>query len=319
MVKTTVKSWIAYAAETAYASGSSATTLAMTKAADSVSDLVSYELPVNGSTITLPYVKIKREVVREIGGNQYKKEILGGAFDIVNGDIETYIQTDMAVSMALSATIGAIPDSIMFHWETHTSGTTTDVARLESYGCIAGKYTLNLKTDELPTHQTEWKPFGMKMALSGTTPVLSTTQVAFIVTQPITNNEFSITLKGGTSTTTTIADNVIDLKLVIENTYYDKPEVGDYGVKTPYLEKREVTVDLEFLADPQDIYLQHGRYISELITNIGMVLSCTGWTTITTTNMYVESSDQPQQMPQPGIWKYKMTLKDGEAFTIGKS
>jgi len=395
MVKTTQKSWFGYNREPNYASGpvTSAVTYAQTNVTTSASHLTSFEMPISGSRPKMPYIKIKREVVREIGGDQYKKQILGGAYDIANGDIETYIQSPMAVSMALSATIGAIPDSIMFHWETYDSPfdetATPDATRFESYGCVSQKYTLNAKTDDLPTHQTEWKPYGMAIGKGIATEVITVTAQAFDNSQPITNSEMSIVMNGGlpigtvsqtvtsatslgmsdisflTAITATLAthlrnissgqyyniesisasnvvigtvcydadsttfelisspysttvaiNNILDLKLTIDNTYIDKPEIGNYGIANPWLEKREVSLDLEFLSDEQDLYLQQGEHVSNLITNIDMELSVTGWTTITITNMYIENSEAPEQMPEPGIYKYKMTLKDGEGFTI---
>lgn len=320
MVKKSTKfTWLAYLNEPVdkYAAGDAGSVALEMRKTQLVGSLIAFDRPVLGTSPVMPYRKYIREEIREIGDGEEDVTIFDKDYEIINGSIETYVQTLTWLKKALYGTAGSIPShategSFLMHWQPYSkahAGDATDEQRYETYGNLVQKIILKGVAGDFPSQTIGIMPYDMKTDKADGTVVNSLAKVGF-------NSSVAKTFKDFIIQVDNTLLNVTEFTLTIENFYDLVKEFGSFPITEPRLSYRTVTFDVTYKSDSLDLLIDDSQDNATL-DKTRIIKVDTGITNglITSTNMYVKSSNV-QELPSFGYYSHKLTFKQAESFSI---
>lgn len=319
MVKPTKFTWMGYLEEPAayYAGGNGGTAALEMKKCQNRANLIALDRPVLGTQPIMPYRKYVREEVREIGDGEADVTILDKDYQIINGSIETYIQTLTWLKKAIYGVSGSIPShatqgSFLMHWQPYSkahAGSAADERRWETYGNLVHKIVLKGTAGDFPSQIIGIMPYDMKSEIAAGTIVDSFAKVEFSSAAIKTFKDFVIRVDNNNL-------NKTEFTLTIENFYDLTKEFGRFGIAEPRLNYRKITFDLTYKTDTLDLLIEDSLN-NATVDKTRAITVDTGITNglITCTNMYATKSNV-QELPSFGFYSHKLTFEQAENFSI---
>lgn len=295
--------WWEYEMETNFAGGPAGAAYAKTTPSGAA-ELTPCNAPFNEEQ-TMPMAEYIHEAEEMAGQDISTKTVFTKGLKIIAGKIVQYMQNsiwlDLATGIAPAETGGgALPDSFLLHYDNL-------VNQYTAYGCHITKYTLSgNKGAEFLKEEIEFNAYD----------VVDEDVVADVAPFDLTTAPANFEDVG--TTTITIDGNAIaDLEsftLVIENIYTEGPQGGTYLHKYPYLEKRNVELEMEFFT--------FDEHLDDLLTEayvdpIDIIFEPMGKANLTLTNMHIQpESTNINVMPEKGMKRWKTKFEIGGATVI---
>ena len=296
--------WWEYYPETNFAGGPAGAAYATT-APSGAAELTPCNAPFNEDQ-TMPMIEYIQEAEEMAGQDIMTKTVFTKGAKAIPGKLVQYMQNstwlDMAAGISPAETGGgAVPKTFLLHYDNL-------VNQYTAYGCYITVYTLSgSKGAEFLKETIEFMPYDVQDedVVMDTTPFDLTTAPA--------NFE-----DVGTTTITIDGDPIVDLEsftLTITNTYTEGPHAGSYFHKYPFLEKRDVELEMEFLTFQADLdqLLAEGPSADP----IDIVFTPMGKCNVSITNLKLKpESTNINVIPEKGMKRWKTTFEIGGACAI---
>lgn len=292
--------WWEYYAETNYAGGPAGAAYATT-APSGAAELTPCNLPYNEMQ-TMPQIGYDHEALDAAGLDISTKIAATKGMTTKPGKLVQYMQNGVWLDYALGISPvesggGALPPSFLLHWDNGN-------VEYTAYGCYITKYTLTATPKSFIKEELEFDSYDVQAeVVEGDTPWYSTDTILNFKHIGTT----TITIDG-----TAITD-VQSVKVTVTNSYHppDKKQAGSYFHKFPFLLKRDVEIELEFLSYEGDHILDE---LTEAADPCTIVFTPLGGANFSATNMQVKKgSTNIHEVPEKGLWSYKATFEIGGA------
>ena len=295
--------WWEYYPETNFAGGPAGVAYATT-APSGAGELTPCNHPFNEEQ-TMPMAEYIQEAVEAAGQDISTKTVFTKGLKIIPGKLVQYMQNAAWIDRALGIDPaetggGALPKTFLLHY---------DNANVEytAYGCYITVYKISGGPGDYLKEEIEFPCYDVQAEVVGGDAV------PFDVSTAVSNFE-----DVGTTTITIDGVAITDLgpfTITVTNTYVETGPPGSYFHKYPYLIKRDVEIELEFMTYEGDHILD---MLAETADPCTIVFTPLGKVNFSATNMKPKpESVNINTVPEKGMMKYKATFEIGgaSAFT----
>ena len=300
----TKNAWWEYYPETNIAGGPAGAAYATT-APSGAAELNPCNYPFNEEQ-TFPMAEYITEAVEAPGQDISTKQSFTKGLKIHPGKLVQYMQSDTWIEWAFGIGEapagtsdnggGALPETFLLHYDTGDNEFT-------AYGCHITEYTLEGSKGEYVKESVSFNAYDVQDEdVAGDAAPFVTTAVANFEDVGVT----------ALSIDAVAVTDVESIKLTVTNTYVENAANGVYFHKYPYLIKRDVEIEMEFLT-----YEEH---LDDLLTENGftdpidIIVNNFGFSYFKATNMKIKpESVNINTVPEKGMKKYKVTYEIGGA------
>jgi len=295
--------WWEYYPETNFAGGPAGAAYATT-APSGAAELTPCNYPFNEEQ-TMPMAEYIQEAVEAPGQDISTKVPFTKGLKIISGKLVQYMQNGTWLDWALGIAPaesggGALPKTFLLHYD-------NGQAEYTAYGCYITEYKLTFAKDDYIKENITF------MAYDVQAEAVTPDAAPFDNTTAVGNFEDI-----GTTTITIDGVAITDLEsgsVTVTNSYVEKPSAGSYFHKYPYLLKRDVEIEMEFMTYEGDHLLD---MLGEAADPCTIVFTPLGKANFQATNMKPKpESVNINTIPEKGMKKYKVTFEIGgaSAFT----
>jgi len=295
--------WWEYYLETNFGGGPAGAAYA-TVAPSGAAELLPCNAPLNEEQV-MPMLEYIHEAVEMAGQDISTKTVFTKGAKAIPGKITQYMQNSVWLDMAAGIAPvgnggGALPKTFLFHYDNL-------VNQYTAYGCYITKYTLSgSKGANYLTEVIEFTPYDV------VDEDVAADVAPFDLTTAPANFE-----DVGTTTITIDGDAITDLisfTLTITPTYTEGPMGGSYFHKFPYLIKRDIELEMEWLT--------YDAHLDDLLNEthidpIDIVFTPMGYCNLSLTNMKIQpETSNINTVPEKGMKTYSCTFEIGGATVI---
>jgi len=288
--------WWEYYPETNIAGGPSGAAYATT-APSGAAELTPCNYPFNEEQ-TMPMAEYIQEAVEAPGQDISQKVVFTKGMKIIPGKLSQYMQNSTWLDWALGIAPvgnggGALPKTFLLHWDDGN-------VEYTAYGCYITEYKLSISKGEYVKEEVTF------MAYDVQAEAVAADDPPFDETTAVANFE-----DVGTTTITIDGSAIVDLDnaaITITNSYTEGTP-GSYYHKYPYLLKRDVEIEMEFLTYEGDHILD---MLSETADPCTIVFTPLGKCNFEATLMKPKpESVNINVIPEKGMKSYKVTFEIG--------
>ena len=291
--------WWEYYPETNFAGGPGGALYATT-APSGAAELTPINYPFNEEQ-TFPMAEYIHEAVEAPGQDITTKQVFTKGLKIVPGKLIHYMQNSTWMDRALGIDPaetggGTLPKTFLLHYATGDNEFT-------AYGCYITEYKVSASKGEYIKEEVSF------MAYDVQDEDVTADAAPFDTSTAVANYE-----DVGSTTITIDGIAIVDLEsatITVTNTYVEGPHGGSYFHKYPYLIKRDVEIEMEFLTYASDHLTDMLSETADLST---IVFTPFGKCNFSATNMKPKpESVNINTVPEKGMKKYKITFEIGGA------